>query len=107
VAFHASRHGLHDAGIAQAGVDDALQLGAEQRGLFGKKIDAERLDGDEPVAFWFVGSKNRSENAAADLMQDAKGAERCRRRKRARIVVIQLRGSSATDPSGVRGSSTS
>jgi hypothetical protein len=79
MAFHARGKRLHDARMREAGVGDALQLGRKQCGLFGKKIDAERLYGNQPIALWFVSAENRAENAAAYLMQDAKRAERSRR----------------------------
>lgn len=82
--------------MREPGIDDAPEPGGELGGLFGQKIDAEGFDGDQAIAFRFVGAKNGSENAAADLMQDAEGAEGGRRRKRARIVVIQLSCSSRT-----------
>jgi len=40
-------------------------------GVLGNNVEFEGFDGDQAIALGIVGSKNRSENATADLMQDA------------------------------------
>jgi hypothetical protein len=48
---------------------------AKVLGLLGQELGSERLHRGEAIVVRVVGSKNRSENAAADLMQDAKRAK--------------------------------
>ena len=60
------------------GHDGAESLG-QTHGIFGDKIELDGLDGDEAILLRIVSAKNRSQNAAADLVQDAIRAEGGRR----------------------------
>jgi hypothetical protein len=57
----------------------------------GRQIETERLDGDEFVGLIVIRTKDRAQNAAANLMQDAELAKGGRRT--GRIVKRQCDGS--------------
>jgi hypothetical protein len=73
------RHALQDVGKLSADLRD--------------DIKAEHLDGDEFFLLGIERPKNRSQNATADLVQDAKGAESGRRGKSGGVVEWQRRNS--------------
>jgi hypothetical protein len=57
--------------------------------LLRQELQTKGFDGDEPVALRIVRAKNRSQNAAADLVQDAIRAEGRGRGKSGRFVERQ------------------
>lgn len=65
----------------------------ELRSHFRHDVEAEGFDGDESFTLGFVGTKNRSQSAAADLMQDAECAEGGGRGEPGGVVVWQCRNS--------------
>jgi hypothetical protein len=66
---------------------------SELRADLGNHIKAKRLDGHQFLLLGIEGPKNWSQNATADLVQDAKGAESGRRGKSGVIVEWQRRNS--------------
>ncbi len=75
-AFEASVEHRHNRRMRHGGRRESSKGVGELRDDFGHDIQAERFDGDETVLLWVVSSKNRTQHAAADLMQDAIGAKR-------------------------------
>ncbi len=65
------------------------EIRGKPRHLLRHHVETKDLDGDEPIALGIVGAKNRSENAAADLMQDAIRAEGGRRGETGGLVERQ------------------
>lgn len=70
-----------------------LQFVGQPGTHFWNDVQAEDLDGHQLVMSGIERPKNRSQNAAADLMQDAKWAECRRRDKSGGIVEWQRRNS--------------
>jgi hypothetical protein len=60
--------------------EQSFELTDELVHAFGRKVEAEKLDGDELVLAGIVSSKHRAEHARANLMQNAERTERVRRR---------------------------
>jgi hypothetical protein len=59
--------------------DEPAQRFGEPCDVLGDVLETKGLDGDESIALRVVGAENRSQDAAADLMQDAVRAEGGRR----------------------------
>jgi hypothetical protein len=74
-----SRHSLQD--VCKPGAD------------LGDHIKAKHLDGHQLLLLGIERPKNWSQNATADLVQDAKGAESGRRGKSGGVVEWQRRNS--------------
>lgn len=78
------RAGGFEAGIQWAGDGRMIDRGrskatkavGEPDDLIGRHVETERLDGDEGAAARITGTKDRSENPAAGLVQHAIAAER-------------------------------
>jgi hypothetical protein len=62
----------------------------QTRDLLRQNLEPEGFDGDEPIVLRVVRAEDRSENAAADLMQDAIRAEGRRRDETGGFVERQL-----------------
>ena len=69
-----------NAGVAQIGGDQSLQLDDELVGTLGRKIDAKQLDRDETILFRLIGAKDRAKSSCADLVKHAKRSESVGRR---------------------------
>jgi len=74
-AFQPGRDRGHDAGRLHADGRETPEGLGKPSGDFRHNVEAEGLDGDQPFTLGFIGTENRSQSAAADLMQDAKCAE--------------------------------
>jgi hypothetical protein len=61
----------HERAIRRRTVTERLERGGQPPRVFGNDVELERLDRDQTIALIVVGTENRSENAAANLMQDA------------------------------------
>ena len=61
---------------AGAHVNDAAELVDQGPGLLRRDAEAEHLDRDQTISTGFVSTKERSEDANANLMQHPKWAER-------------------------------
>ena len=72
--------------MEQTGIGRDRKLIREQLRLLWCDVESEDLDRDQPVARRFVGTKNRTESANADLMQDPERAERGRWSECDRVV---------------------
>ena len=78
------RHRLFDARVdrrRQAGrwqfdSDQTLELLGEPSSLFGREVEGEYLDRHQTVVVRIVRAKDRAEDTGADLVQQAKPAER-------------------------------
>ena len=64
----------------QREVDEALKLGGQFGGLFGRDVEAEGFYGDQAVAFRVVRAENGTQNARTDLVQEFESTEGRRRR---------------------------
>ena len=73
--------------MRQLGRDDALELGGEPMHAFGRQVEPEQLDGDEPIAFGIEPAKHRTQRAGANLMKDAKRTEPVWRRRTGSVRV--------------------
>jgi len=62
------------------------QRGSQARSVLGHEVESERLDGHESIAALVVGAKDRSQNATANLMEDAERAKG-RRRGQTRSII--------------------
>jgi len=80
--------------MVEACVGNPLQVVGERARLFRRQVEPECLDGDEPVVRGFIGPKNRTENAGADLMQNPEWSERRWRRRPGEIALSQRWNSS-------------
>ena len=78
-SFDAGGDRRDDRRVPEARVDEPLKLIGQRPRLFGRQIEAERLDRGEPVARRLVGTKDGTKNTDANLMQDAERSE-CGRR---------------------------
>jgi hypothetical protein len=76
--FEAGVEDRHERRV-RGGARGAAERVAERGGGFGNEIEPERLDRDESIVIGIVGAKNRSQGAAANLVQDAIRAEGGRR----------------------------
>ena len=85
----------------RVGVEPAQRVG-ETHDLFWRKIEPERLDGNEPVTRCVECTKHRAENAAAGLVKHAIRAERSRRAETAGLVEVQ-RGASVSSRGNAQG----
>jgi hypothetical protein len=73
-------------GIPETGGDQASQRRGEASDIFGKEVKFEGLDGDDAIALRIEAAENRTEDAAADLMQHAVLTKRGRRTMCRRLV---------------------
>ena len=66
----------HDGRMFQSRVGEATERFGQLCDGFGDEIEAKRFDRNETIPLRFIRPKDRTERAAADLMQDAKWTER-------------------------------
>ena len=66
---------LDDRRMEEPGLGGARQLVGQRLRLFGRDVEAEHLDRDQPVARRLVGAEDGTERANANLMQHPEGAE--------------------------------
>ena len=92
-ALDAGSNRLDDGRMEETGFRRATQLVRERLRLLGDDIEAEDFDGDEAIARGFVGAKDGTERANADLVQHAERAERGRRGECAGVLSGQRRSS--------------
>jgi hypothetical protein len=76
--------------MLQFGAGQAPQRLGERRHILRQQIQSKRLDRDETIALRFVRPEDRSERAAANLMQDAKWTKRGWRGRAGRFFERQL-----------------
>lgn len=81
----------YDGGVMQTRRRKSPERVGKARDLLGNDVEAERFDGDEPIVLRIVRAENRSQNAAADLVQDAIGAKGRRRSETGGLVERQRR----------------
>ncbi len=75
--------------MGQRAVDQTPKGVSQTRDGLRRDVEPECFDGDEAVVLRIVRAKNRSQNAAADLMQDAIRTKGERRGVRSRFVKRQ------------------
>jgi hypothetical protein len=90
-AFDAGPQRPDDGGMLQIERDDTLELARYRGGLLGRDVEAEDLDGREPIELGLIRAEDRAENANTDLMKDTKGPEGGRRSEGIRLVQRQVR----------------
>ena len=74
-AVETGRDGSRNRRMSKPGVDQALEFADQLMDAFGRQVEPEDFDGDQPIALRFIRAKHRTQSTGTDLMEHAKWTE--------------------------------